>query len=1225
MAGIILESGVVLVPLACAALYLIISSNMLLFVFATVAATVGFAVYRLRYHYSSGARGDLVVRTKDAAGSVTAAAASPKTRTKKKAKKNASRKAAEPESDHSSGGEFDEIVQDAQRHCDVDSEVVERSGALLAAAVTPEKTKYDMELYGSALSYDHRCFYICGRPTWVLAADFDYWRVPIPPSLGKVDQITDTWRRVLLQYKAAGFNAVRIRFHWGFHSPSKGKYDFTGCRDVNRLLLLCEELGILVIACLGPFIGDDVQGGGYPFWLIQRDHIRLRHLSASGVKIWDDRFAAAEGEWYDQLISMLVGHEVMTKSVRGRGCIIMVQLENHLGVRGALELPLALQDETRLLARMARERVIRAPLVTNNLRWPDDFTSFTARTWAAVEKKLRSYRIIKGAYHSDISGFTVRDVASQPVDLDAVARVTKGDNAPMAALELYKPNDESETGSFGRQAEAAISQGLSVLSLPAYFSMGSWGNLDSPLRCWQGSSGYSAVSADGSLSADARSTRLVLHIARAFELQVASSDSVSSRPWIARASRPTVRGISVSGLPADAVRVRRQWEVAATTKTPMNEQQGKCDSDEDQLQTTLATYVDGQSAIVAESELAFLFTLAGAPAITKGHSFALTGTLGPRQRGIFISNLIVGSKGSGQLSLVAASKEIYTRVALALGAEVWVCAEESIQEGQLFFDGECKVSGHAEVEIVDVDHAKDHKFSFVIPKPGPGVATVTGESGATVHIVLLAQSDLDTLVVDYGSFDYEKAKHDGATGAMPAAAWGADGILMASHGSVELVQTRDNATSRVVVVSRLQPQGCTGMRVFEDSSDSAYHGHRFIWHYVADTSEQPDDTCMEVSVRGLERRITNWDTLPWKLLPTMADLETMDEINLMSWQRDLGTFAYQATDIGFNASHVLHRCQVRLKPQHLTASTIKLQLNVRHRCTVWVNGINMSGHETFHEPSAEPGSLAACIESMRNAGAACGPDRWGGTATYDVTKAINISAADDEDGALNEVIVVIESYGLGTQADGANDARAPRGLLAAYWHGFNLIGEDHDDSEIHDHSHDKRTEQLKIRWEICGVDVTQLQQPYGSSGFPDEGTQAGWQPTVEHPFAPQGWSTRLNIDVNVGVQWWHWKMEPANEHRDEPVYLTVSGKVVAYVWVNGLLLAKHRASTKPSSVLLRGGLYNGAQQAPVAADEVVVMLYGWADDADTSAAGGSSAVVAELSINDSRGLLALDS
>ncbi|KAJ2811138.1 hypothetical protein GGI24_006886, partial [Coemansia furcata] len=330
-------------------------------------------------------------------------------------------------------------------------------------------------------------------------------------------------------------------------------------------------------------------------------------------------------------------------------------------------------------------------------------------------------------------------------------------------------------------------------------------------------------------------------------------------------------------------------------------------------------------------------------------------------------------------------------------------------------------------------------------------------SGATVHVVLLAQQELDTLVVDYGSFDHEKVKHNETTGAMSAAAWGADGILMTGHSSVELEQTKANSACSVVVVSRLQPQRCAGMRFLEDSADSAYLGHQFIRHYIGETSEQSD-----IAVRGLEKRTTDWNSLPWKLLPTMADLETMDEINLMSWQRDLGTFAYQATDIGFNGSHVLHRCQVRLKPQHLTASTIKLQLNVRHRCTVWVNGVNMSGHETFHELSAKPGSLTACIESMRNAGAARGPDRWGGTATYDVTKAINISAADDEEGALNEVIVIIESYGLGTQADGANDACAPRGLLAAYWHGFNLIGEDHDDSEIHDHSHDKRTEQLKI-------------------------------------------------------------------------------------------------------------------------------------------------------------------
>ncbi|KAJ2482773.1 hypothetical protein EV174_003119, partial [Coemansia sp. RSA 2320] len=669
------------------------------------------------------------------------------------------------------------------------------------------------------------------------------------------------------------------------------------------------------------------------------------------------------------------------------------------------------------------------------------------------------------------------------------------------------------------------------------------------------------------------------------------------------------------------------WEYAATSTRVLNSSAELQTSNDSQM--GIAAYIDGQGmAAEADGELAFLFTLADAPVLTNGHSFALTGTLGPRQRGIFVSNIAVGSASRGEplLVLVAASKEIYARVALDRGVEAWICATESIQSGQMFFDDECKVTGHAEVEIVDVEHAKDRKFSFVIPKPGPGVATVTSPGGATIHIVLLDQQALDTLVVDYNSYDAEQQQkdHTALSAAQPAAAWGADGLLMAPHGSIELALSRANSAARVVVVSRTRPPRCSNMKLIADATGSAYLGHPFIWHYstdVGDDGRLPDAAQAITSVHGLERRTTDWSSLPWKLLPTMADLETMDEINLMSWQRDLGMFAYQATDVGFNASHVLYRCQVRLKPQHLTATSVKLQLNARHRCTVWVNGVNMSGHETFHELNAELGTLSAWMEARRSPGSASGPDKWQGTATYDVTKAINISAADDEDGALNEVIVVVESYGLGTQSEGANDARTPRGLLAAYWHGFSLIGEDHDDSEIHDHSHDKRTEQLKIKWEVCGVDVTQLQQPYSSSGFPDEAAQSGWQATVEHPFASAGWSTRLNLDVNAGVQWWRWRLAPVDAFRDEPVYLNVSGKVVAYVWVNGHLLAKHRSSAKPSSFLLRGGLgSSGGLQAFAPADEVVVMLYGWADDADAASAvgvssnGGSPAIAVELSL-----------
>ncbi|KAJ2796584.1 hypothetical protein H4R20_005483, partial [Coemansia guatemalensis] len=211
MAGILLESAIVLVPLCCAALYIVVTSNALLFASCAVVSIVVLVVLRVRYHYSSGARSDLVVRAKEPSGT--------KMKRSKVAKKESNdTTATDGKSDDESNG-FDEVVQDARRHCDIDDEIVERSGALLSEAVTTESTQYDMEMYGGALAYDHRCFYIEGQPTWVLATDFDYWRLPIEATEaaetskapgGKSEMAIKTWRRALLQIKAVGFNTVRI-------------------------------------------------------------------------------------------------------------------------------------------------------------------------------------------------------------------------------------------------------------------------------------------------------------------------------------------------------------------------------------------------------------------------------------------------------------------------------------------------------------------------------------------------------------------------------------------------------------------------------------------------------------------------------------------------------------------------------------------------------------------------------------------------------------------------------------------------------------------------------------------------------------------------------------------------------------------------------------------------------------------------------------------------------
>ena len=52
--------------------------------------------------------------------------------------------------------------------------------------------------------------------------------------------------------KAAGFNAVSLYFDWDYHSPRPGVYDFTGVRDVDKLLDMAQQAGLYVIVRPAP-------------------------------------------------------------------------------------------------------------------------------------------------------------------------------------------------------------------------------------------------------------------------------------------------------------------------------------------------------------------------------------------------------------------------------------------------------------------------------------------------------------------------------------------------------------------------------------------------------------------------------------------------------------------------------------------------------------------------------------------------------------------------------------------------------------------------------------------------------------------------------------------------------------------------------------------------------------------------------------------------------------
>ena len=94
------------------------------------------------------------------------------------------------------------------------------------------------------------------------------------------------WYTSLQKMKAAGFNAVEVYFDWGYHSPKRGVYDFSGIRDVDRLLDIARDVGIYVIARPGPYINAETDAGGFPDWLVTsagKPRCRLEATSASVV------------------------------------------------------------------------------------------------------------------------------------------------------------------------------------------------------------------------------------------------------------------------------------------------------------------------------------------------------------------------------------------------------------------------------------------------------------------------------------------------------------------------------------------------------------------------------------------------------------------------------------------------------------------------------------------------------------------------------------------------------------------------------------------------------------------------------------------------------------------------------------------------------------------------------------------------------------------------------
>lgn len=188
------------------------------------------------------------------------------------------------------------------------------------------------------VSFDGRSLMIDGERLVIWSGEFHAYRLPSP----------DLWRDILQKMKATGFNTVAIYVAWGYHSPKQGVYDFTGIRDVGRVLEMAAEEGLYVITRAGPYVNAELSRGGFPGWLVNQ---RAR------ARTDDPDYLAAADEWLSEINRIIAEYEIN----RGKGTVILHQIENEL----ALTTPAHRRYMDHLYAK-AREDGITIPIFHND-------------------------------------------------------------------------------------------------------------------------------------------------------------------------------------------------------------------------------------------------------------------------------------------------------------------------------------------------------------------------------------------------------------------------------------------------------------------------------------------------------------------------------------------------------------------------------------------------------------------------------------------------------------------------------------------------------------------------------------------------------------------------------------------------------------------------------------------------------------------------------------------
>jgi len=153
-------------------------------------------------------------------------------------------------------------------------------------------------------------FLLDGKPFQIRCGEIHAPRVP-----------REYWQNRLRAARAMGLNTVCAYLFWNMHEPTPGQFNWAGQADAAEFCRLAQEEGLWVILRPGPYSCAEWEMGGFPWWLLKDDDIRLRSN--------DPRYLEAARRYLQE-----VGRALGPLQVTRGGPILMVQVENEYGFYG---------------------------------------------------------------------------------------------------------------------------------------------------------------------------------------------------------------------------------------------------------------------------------------------------------------------------------------------------------------------------------------------------------------------------------------------------------------------------------------------------------------------------------------------------------------------------------------------------------------------------------------------------------------------------------------------------------------------------------------------------------------------------------------------------------------------------------------------------------------------------------------------------------------------------